>query len=82
MVRLLPCSGLVGSVRFEEEPDWLVKGVSRASLWRKASSLRRLANQLYTRTSVTRLEPKPASWEGDTPLCRHSALPLEEHRNI
>lgn len=48
--------------------------VSIASFCRKASSLRRLANQLYTRTSVTRLDPSPWALEGDTPLCIHSAL--------
>ena len=48
-----------------------------ASFCLKASSLRRLANQLYTRTSVTRLEPRPWAFDGDTPLCRHSALEKE-----
>lgn len=48
--------------------------VSIANFCLKASSLRRLANQLYTRTSVTRLDPSPWALEGDTPLCIHSAL--------
>lgn len=74
LLGVLPCSGLGGRLRLEDEAGWLVNGVSRATLWRKASSLRRLANQLYTRTSVTRLEPSPASWEGNTPLWIHSAL--------
>lgn len=52
---------------------------SIASFCRKASSLRRLANQLYTRTSVTRLEPRPWALEGDTPLCTHSALRKKTH---
>lgn len=67
-------SGLDERAGLDDETVWLGKGVSRAIFWRKASSLRRLANQLYTRTSVTRLDPRPASWEGDTPRCRHSAL--------
>lgn len=56
--------------------------VSIASFCLKASSLRRLANQLYTRTSVTRLDPSPWALEGDTPLCTHSALNTTHNRWI
>ena len=48
--------------------------VQHTILFLKASSFLLFANQLYTRTSVTRLAPRPSAFSAGTPLLRHSTL--------